>query len=503
MAKSPANRQGRKAAVAEPVGDFFNSEETKRRLNATPMPSGKRRRSDEPAPASPASPVSPEKWAPHLRRAASETDANGVIKTTNAVVTCCSPKSPMKRLFAGLSQKNRWNPRDPGQMNAVKEAFHVSSPPATIVCRDSEQMRIFEFCKTCIEQETGGSLYVCGCPGTGKTLSMERVKELLGAWTKEVGFQFPVTLSISCNSLTTTSEIFLKILEKCHLKKVNGASSPLQHLRDSFSQRKEPICERAVLVIMDELDYLITKDRAVLHDLFMLTTYPFSRFILIGIANAIDLADRFLPKLESLNCKPMVVTFRAYNKDQILKILQHRIMAIGYDVFEPLALEFCARKVAAASGDMRRALSVCLSAIEKFETELKCDTTGSKIEMVSFDHMDNALSKAFRAPVVDTIQSLPQHQQIILCALVRLLRSRKTSTVGDLNKSYLEVCRSAQVTAAGMMEFSSMCRVLTDQGLVKLGNSREEKLRTVALAIDGADVAFSLKGIRFFRHCLE
>ncbi|TVU22286.1 hypothetical protein EJB05_13216, partial [Eragrostis curvula] len=31
---------------------------------------------------------------------------------------------------------------------------------------------------------------------------------------------------------------------------------------------------------------------------------------LVGIANAIDLADRFLPKLESLNCKPFVVTFR-------------------------------------------------------------------------------------------------------------------------------------------------------------------------------------------------
>lgn len=37
------------------------------------------------------------------------------------------------------------------------------------------------------------------------------------------------------------------------------------------------------LIIADELDYLITKDRVVLHDLFMLTTLPFSRCILIGI----------------------------------------------------------------------------------------------------------------------------------------------------------------------------------------------------------------------------
>jgi hypothetical protein len=40
----------------------------------------------------------------------------------------------------------------------------------------------------------------------------------------------------------------------------------------------------ARLVIVDEMDYLITRDRAVLHDLFMLTTYPYSRCILIGEA---------------------------------------------------------------------------------------------------------------------------------------------------------------------------------------------------------------------------
>jgi len=39
-------------------------------------------------------------------------------------------------------------------------------------------------------------------------------------------------------------------------------------------------CNR--LIVADELDYLITKDRGVLHDLFMLTTFPFSRCILIG-----------------------------------------------------------------------------------------------------------------------------------------------------------------------------------------------------------------------------
>ena len=96
-----------------------------------------------------------------------------------------------------------------------------------------------------------------------------------------------------------------------------------------------------------------------LYDLFRIPTFPNSQCMLIGISNAIDLTDRFLPKLQSLNCQPLVITFRAYSKDQILKILQQRLMGLPCQVFQPEALELCARKVAAASGDMHKVFS-CL-----------------------------------------------------------------------------------------------------------------------------------------------
>ena len=98
------------------------------------------------------------------------------------------------------------------------------------------------------------------------------------------------------------------------------------------------------------MDYLISKDQAVLYDLFRLPTFPNSQCMLIGISNAIELTDRFLPKLQSLNCQPLVMTFCAYSKDQILKILQQRLMGLPCQVFQPEALEICARKVAATWG---------------------------------------------------------------------------------------------------------------------------------------------------------
>lgn len=79
-------------------------------------------------------------------------------------------------------------------MRAVKEAVHVSTAPSTVVCREDEQKRVFDFCKACVQQEKAGSLYVCGCPGTGKSLSMELVKQQVIDWAKMVGSFFTVAL---------------------------------------------------------------------------------------------------------------------------------------------------------------------------------------------------------------------------------------------------------------------------------------------------------------------
>ncbi|CAK7331276.1 unnamed protein product [Dovyalis caffra] len=450
------------------------------------------------------------------------TPTNGIEKLEK---NCKSPVK--KKLSNNFSEKPNWNPTDVKQMSAVKEALHLSTAPSSVVCREDEQKRLFDFCKACIEQEKAGSLYVCGCPGTGKSLSMEKVKQRIVDWAKEAGFQSPDVLAMNCTSLAKTSEIFSKMMEKNQpRKKINGSTSPLQHLQRLYSQQQQSSVTKMMLIIADELDYLISKDCGVLHDLFMLTTLPFSKCILIGVANAKDLADRFLPRLKSLNCKPLVITFRAYSKDQILRILQERLMAVPHLVFHPQALELCARKVAAASGDMRKALCVCRSAIEILEAELResmsnltsfstdkafsqqktapaCIKTQEN-DIVRIDHMAVALSKAFRSPIVDTIQSLPQHQQIILCAAVKFFRGGKKDTiVGELNKSYMEICKSTIIPPVGILEFLNMCRVLADQGLLKLGQSRDDKLKRVTLKVDEADITFALQGVRFFRNCLK
>uniref|UniRef100_A0A7N0U3E2 Cdc6 C-terminal domain-containing protein n=1 Tax=Kalanchoe fedtschenkoi TaxID=63787 RepID=A0A7N0U3E2_KALFE len=479
---------------------------------------------------SPISPPSPMKWK-SPRRCVDSSPRTPLVEDMGCAdeIVGVHQLTVKRKLMDSFSAAPCWNPRkDASQMSVVKEVLHVSKVPSAVVCREIEQNRILEFCKSCVEQEKAGSLYACGCPGTGKSLSVEKVKLLLFEWAREAGHTMPDVLSITCTSLGNTSDIFSKMLGSHQMqKKTKGPMTSLQLLQSLYSHKQQSSDAKMMLVIADEMDYLITKDRAVLHDLFMLTTLPHSRCILIGIANAIDLADRFLPRLLSLNCKPMVISFRAYSKDQILRIVQERLSALPYTVFHPQALELCARKVAAASGDMRKALCICRSAIEILGTELAelsttnataplaenhslnqmaasaWDLSGKENDIVRIDHMAAALSKTFKSPVVDTIQSLPHHQQIILCSAVKLFRrGKKDTTIGELNKSYNEVCKSSNVPPVGIFELSSMCRVLSDQGLLNIGQSKEDRLRRVTLKVDQSDITFSLQGVRFFRNCL-
>lgn len=68
----------------------------------------------------------------------------------------------------------------------VKKALHLSAVPSSVLCRDVEQKKVVGFCKASVVGQIPGSLYVCGCPGTGKSLTMEQIKSLCVSWASEV-----------------------------------------------------------------------------------------------------------------------------------------------------------------------------------------------------------------------------------------------------------------------------------------------------------------------------
>ena len=49
----------------------------------------------------------------------------------------------------------------------------------------------------------------------------------------------------------------------------------------------------------------------------------------VGIANALDLTDRILPRLNvRASCKPQLLHFTPYSKDQIVTVLESRLKQV-------------------------------------------------------------------------------------------------------------------------------------------------------------------------------
>ncbi len=83
-----------------------------------------------------------------------------------------------------------------------------------------------------------------------------------------------------------------------------------------------------------------------------------------GIANSLDFTDRLLPRLElKPECKPKIVKFLPYSKEDIISIIKDRLRSIQETnqncVIDDRALTLCASKIASTNGDIRKVLDIC------------------------------------------------------------------------------------------------------------------------------------------------
>lgn len=125
-----------------------------------------------------------------------------------------------------------------------------------------------------------------------------------------------------------------------------------------------------------------------------------------------------------------------------MKIIQSRLEGVPGDVVDPDAVQFASRKVAAVSGDARRALDICRRAVELAEGDAQGDPqtpsksgshNSARRARVTIATIKKAINEATTNPVQQHLRSLPLMSKLLMAAL--LLRNRRTglaeTTFGD------------------------------------------------------------------------
>uniref|UniRef100_A0A3P9IGN5 Cell division control protein n=1 Tax=Oryzias latipes TaxID=8090 RepID=A0A3P9IGN5_ORYLA len=385
-------------------------------------------------------------------------------------------RPPVARLFAENSR-----------FQSVKQALHTAVPER-LLSREAEQASIRRFLQEKVLQRRPGSLYISGAPGTGKTACLNCVlQEMKG---ELAGVQ---AVTVNCMSLRSSHAIFPLLADKL---RAPGGQNGLQR----FLTGSGP----AVLLVLDEMDQLDSKAQDVLYTIFEWPFLPKSRLCLIGIANALDLTDRILPRLQArLHCRPLLLHFAPYSRDELTAIVKDRLAQVsGEGVLDASAVQFCARKVSAVSGDARKALDICRRAVEMVESDQRKKKlqpeNESPASRVGLPQVARVLSEVYGERMASRStdgESFPLQQKLLVCCLLLLVRSGKSreASLGKLHEVYSRLCAQRQVSGAGQGECLSLCSLLESRGIFGLKKAKEARLTKVFLKIEEKEVENALK----------
>ncbi|KAG2022068.1 hypothetical protein GB937_004162 [Aspergillus fischeri] len=421
----------------------------------------------------------------------------------------------------------------------ARTLLHVSTVPTSLPCRKTEFDTVYNHLSAAIMEGTGTCIYISGTPGTGKTATVREVVAQLNAAVLAEEMDDFIFVEINGMKVTDPHQSYSLLWEALKGDRVSP-SHALDLLEREFSH---PSPRRvSCVVLMDELDQLVTKNQSVMYNFFNWPALRHSRLIVLAVANTMDLPERTLSNKISSRLGLTRITFPGYKHTDLMEIISTRLANVPGNIVDADAIQFASRKVAAVSGDARRALDICRRAveiaeqsseaakIEDMDAEQNGDDTESlpptpsktparrqkstskhtvKLESpqknaaqkqtagrVTIATIKQAIQEATSTPLQQSLRSLPLSAKLFLAALLaRVKRTGITeSTFGDVIDEAKRIADAAvAVASTGIRDF-----LLTGNNGARvraLGFAAMELMNSGVLALEnGAGVKGPLGG---------
>lgn len=150
---------------------------------------------------------------------------------------------------------------------------------------------VYSHLEAAISDGTGNCIYISGTPGTGKTATVREVVSRLEEAVGSDELDDFIFVEINGMKITDPHQSYTLLWEALKGERASPAQA-LDHLEREFSNpspRRIPC-----VVLMDELDQLVTKNQAVMYNFFNWPTLRHSRLIVLAVANTMDLPERTL-----------------------------------------------------------------------------------------------------------------------------------------------------------------------------------------------------------------
>lgn len=494
--------------------------------------------------------ASPPKKKPELSSSSPKKKARYVARDKGALKSVVNVLSPLNKGFkvksnssmSSLPTLSRSQSSKLSKKSSTSEAFkelreklHTSTRINLLPCREEQFEELYMNLESAIMEGVGCCLYVSGTPGVGKTATIrEAIASLKDNVTQGYIDDFDF-LEINSLKLVTPITAYEKLWE--HLTGIKVTPSNASLLLEEYFGRKEIDSERKpLIVVIDELDQLVTKNQHVMYNFFNWPTYPNSKLIVIAIANTMDLPERLLSNKIASRLGLRRYGFKGYTEEELGIIIAHRLTLLSEEnkrkvTVSPDAMSYASKKVALVSGDARRALTICRRAVEIAEREFLETNNINGIKeaeqmfSVRISHISLAISETINSPLSQFLSLLPFAAKLVLAGV--LLRMRRSGmgeiplgeiidemknslsllTTQKSSKTLLEMSEhatymnllynedpsSSNITKVRPIHFDYTINGLVEQGILLQQNVNSERYRIISLNVSEDEILTVLR----------
>jgi cell division control protein 6 len=345
-----------------------------------------------------------------------------------------------------------------------KFVLQANHTPQTIPHRDKEIEQVASILAPCLKGEKTSNLFIYGVTGTGKTLSVQYVKDELLKRAKSSNTNLKIEyLNCKLRKVADTEYRILAELIKKLGGKVPATGLPTDAVYNKFIDMVEKEKQLLVLVL-DEIDQAVKKiSDNFLYNLTRLNSeLNKTQISLVGISNDLRFLDNLDPRVRSSLSEEEIV-FPPYNALQLQDILKNR----SKQAFQSAAMgdgviEKCAAFAAREHGDARRALDLLRVAGEISERQ------GDK--KIKLKHIDLANNKIEKDKILDIIESEPKQFQLVLFSIMDLTKKNEKMFTGDVYRVYQELCSRTTTEVLTQRRVSSIISEFDMLGLINARN---------------------------------
>jgi len=334
--------------------------------------------------------------------------------------------------------------------------------PEIIPHRDEQIKQIASILAPSLRGEKTSNLFVYGQTGTGKTLSVQFVRDELLKRSKDSDKILKIEY-INCK-LKKVADTEYRILAEL-VKKLGGevpaTGIPTGQVYNKFIELLEKE-NQLIIIILDEIDQAVKKiSDNFLYNLTRLNSELSKTQIgLVGISNDLNFLDSLDPRVRSSLSEEEIV-FPPYNALQLQEILNKRAeIAFRKNVMEEGVIAKCAAYAAREHGDARRALDLLRIAGELAEREGK--------EKVTLKHVDVANDKMDRDKLLDSIQCAPKQLQLVLYSIINLSENKNSEKIftGDIYNLYQQFCQKTRTEILTQRRVSDLIAEADMMGII-------------------------------------